>query len=92
MDLLVEGLDWRRLDILVNNAAVFGPGLAASQDGFDRVFRVNVRSPYFGIQKALPLLNDGGRIVKHLLGRHVVRHRERGITVDTVSPGITRTT
>jgi NAD(P)-dependent dehydrogenase (short-subunit alcohol dehydrogenase family) len=111
---LVEGLGDRRLDVLVNNAAVFGPGLDASQDDFDRVFRVNVRSPFFVIQRALPLMGDGGRIVNissgvtwfaipevvyamtkgalNVLGRSLANLLGgRGITVNTVSPGITRT-
>ena len=116
-DLLIErladGLAGRGLDVLVNNAAVFGPGIDASEDEFDRVFRVNVRAPFFTIQKALPLLRDGGRIVNvssgvtwfavpevvyamtkgalNVLGRSLANTLgEREITVNTVSPGITR--
>ena len=32
-------------------------------DDYDRVFATNVRGPYFTIQKALPLLNDGASIL-----------------------------
>ncbi|GGU47642.1 SDR family oxidoreductase [Lentzea flava] len=110
---LTEGLDGRPLDILVNNAAVFGPGIDATPDEFDRVFRVNVRAPFFIIQKALPLLRDGSRIINvssgvtwfavpeavyamtkgalNVLGRSLANTLgDRGITVNTVSPGITR--
>ncbi|MCP2248108.1 SDR family oxidoreductase [Lentzea aerocolonigenes] len=113
IDGLVEGLAGRPLDVLVNNAAVFGPGIDATEDEFDRVFRVNVRAPFFLIQKALPLLGDGGRIINissgvtwfaipeavyamtkgalNALGRSLANTLgDRGITVNTVSPGITR--
>jgi NAD(P)-dependent dehydrogenase (short-subunit alcohol dehydrogenase family) len=113
IDGLTEGLAGRSLDVLVNNAAVFGPGIDATEDEFDRTFRVNVRAPFFIIQKALPLLRDGGRIINissgvtwfavpeavyamtkgalNVLGRSLANTLgERGITVNTVSPGITR--
>lgn len=53
------------LDILVNNAGI---GLRARieqvhpQD-FDRVIQVNLKAPFFLIQRLLPVLRDGGRIV-----------------------------
>jgi 3-oxoacyl-[acyl-carrier protein] reductase len=31
--------------------------------GFDHLFAVNVRAPYFLIQRLLPILRDGGRII-----------------------------
>ncbi|SMD06181.1 SDR family NAD(P)-dependent oxidoreductase [Kibdelosporangium aridum] len=52
------------LDIVVNNAAVFSSTLFdTTVDEFDRVFAVNVKAPFFIIQKALPLMPDGGRII-----------------------------
>lgn len=110
---LTDGLAGRPLDVLVNNAGVFGDGIDASEDEFDRVFRVNVRAPFFIIQKALPLLRDGGRIINissgvtwfavpevvyamtkgalNVLGRSLANTLgERRITVNTISPGITR--
>ncbi|MGW2213454.1 SDR family oxidoreductase [Nonomuraea sp. NPDC001684] len=54
-----------RLDILVNNAAVNtgGPIEAITPEAFDRLIAINTKAPLFIIQRALPLLNDGGRIV-----------------------------
>jgi NAD(P)-dependent dehydrogenase (short-subunit alcohol dehydrogenase family) len=58
----------RHLDLLVNNASLLGPSpqprlgeypLAAIED----VYRVNVFAPLSLIQRALPLLGDGGRIL-----------------------------
>src|SRR5262245_8978185 len=53
------------LDILVNNAAIGLPGTVdeVAPDDFERVFAVNVRAPFFLVQRALPRLRDGGRIV-----------------------------
>lgn len=59
------GLAGDPLDILVNNAAAApaGPLEATTRAEFDHLFAVNVRAPYFIIQRALPLLNEGGRII-----------------------------
>ncbi|WP_406297169.1 SDR family oxidoreductase [Embleya sp. NBC_00888] len=53
------------LDILVNNAAIGDSGALETEtpESFDRVFAVNVRAPFFIIQRALPLLRDHGRII-----------------------------
>ncbi|GAA4608198.1 NAD(P)-dependent dehydrogenase (short-subunit alcohol dehydrogenase family) [Actinoplanes octamycinicus] len=53
------------LDILVNNAGIGLPATIEQVDeaGFDRVFAVNVKAPFFLTQRALPLLRDGGRII-----------------------------
>jgi NAD(P)-dependent dehydrogenase (short-subunit alcohol dehydrogenase family) len=62
---LEAGLDGRPLDILVNNAAAppAGPIETDNPEQFDRLMAVNVRAPYFLIQRALPILRDGGRII-----------------------------
>ncbi|WP_381791144.1 SDR family oxidoreductase [Streptomyces niveus] len=59
------GLAGRPLDILVNNAAAVPAGRlgVTTRAEFDHLFAVNVRAPYFIIQRALPLLRDGGRII-----------------------------
>jgi C-5 ketoreductase len=126
---LERELEGRPLHILVNNAGVAAapadPALAA-QDGhvaglsdttpeeFDRLYRINVRAPFFVTQRALPLLVDGGRIVnvssavtriawpllpyamtkgalEMLAPRLANELGSRGITVNTVAPGITDT-
>ncbi len=62
---LSEGLSGRPLDILVNNAAAapIGPIETDTVAAFDHMFAVNVRAPYFLIQRLLPILRDGGRII-----------------------------
>ncbi|WP_308426261.1 SDR family oxidoreductase [Streptosporangium pseudovulgare] len=53
------------LDILVNNAGVNAsvPIEELTPELYDRVYAVNVKAPLFIIQRALPLMRDGGRIV-----------------------------
>jgi 3-oxoacyl-[acyl-carrier protein] reductase len=114
---LQNGLAGRPLDVLVNNAAVTDYTATiegATPEAFDRLFAVNVRAPLFVIQRALPLMPDGGRIVNvssgvtwfaipevvygmskgalNVLTRSLAQTQgRRGITVNTVSPGITET-
>ncbi|SOD66761.1 NAD(P)-dependent dehydrogenase, short-chain alcohol dehydrogenase family [Streptomyces zhaozhouensis] len=55
-----------RLDILVNNAAVGGGGVLGEQVDqatIDRQLALNYTSVLAGVQAAVPLLPDGGRIV-----------------------------
>jgi 3-oxoacyl-[acyl-carrier protein] reductase len=53
------------LDILVNNAGVSTSGVVESfrLDDFDRMLAVNVRGVFVAIQRAIPHLGMGGRIV-----------------------------
>ncbi len=102
-----------RIDVLFVNAggATFRPIEAEDEEHFDGIMDQNVKSAYFTIQKALPLLQRGSTIV---LNTSVVLHKgfpstsvysaakaavrqigrtlaaelaERGIRVNTVSPG-----
>jgi NAD(P)-dependent dehydrogenase (short-subunit alcohol dehydrogenase family) len=61
----VRGLGIDRLDILVNNAGVgtFSSIDEQSVEEFDRLFAVNVRSPYFLVQQLLPLLGEGSSVI-----------------------------
>ena len=63
---LEAGLAGRPLDILVNNAGgALGTGSIeeTTPEEFDRLIVLNMRAPFFIIQRALPLLRDGGRII-----------------------------
>ncbi|MFB4313853.1 SDR family oxidoreductase [Actinomadura sp. 21ATH] len=112
-----DALAGRPLDILVNNAAAApaGPIGTTTRTQFDHLFAVNVRAPYFIIERALPLLRDGGRIVtissvatrmanpaqtSFAMTKGAVETMSmtlanqlgaRGITVNAVAPGATRT-
>src|ERR1700733_7649558 len=54
-----------RIDIVFANAGVgeFVPFVAVTEEHFDKLFNVNVRGTLFTVQKALPLLKDGGSII-----------------------------
>jgi len=63
------------VDVVVANAGMVERVLLqdATPEHFDKTFAVNVKGPYFTVQKALPLLNDGASIVlvasvAHLVG------------------------
>ncbi|MFB7616985.1 SDR family oxidoreductase [Kitasatospora sp. NPDC056181] len=53
------------LDILVNNAGIssFSPIGQITEEEFAALLSVNVSTPFFVVQRALALLNDGGRII-----------------------------
>jgi NAD(P)-dependent dehydrogenase (short-subunit alcohol dehydrogenase family) len=55
----------RRIDIVFANAGVgeFVPFGAVTEEHFDRLFNINVRGSLFTVQRALPLLYDGGSII-----------------------------
>ena len=54
-----------RIDILFANAGVgaFAPVEQVTEDAFDRIFNINVKGLYFTVQRALPLMPDGGAIL-----------------------------
>lgn len=73
---LSESFDREHLDFLVNNA---GMGIqssfaSTSEEHFDDLVRVHLKSPFFLTQTLLSLLEDGGRILNVSSGtaRHVV--------------------
>src|SRR2546430_7674765 len=106
-----------RLNILVNNAGMFmyKPLVEMTEEEFDRMFALNTKGPYFALQEAAKVIEEGGRIVNISTdGTHIgfagatvylgskgaleqftkgLAHElaPKGITVNTVSPGITDT-
>ncbi|GAA2956160.1 MULTISPECIES: SDR family oxidoreductase [Streptomyces] len=117
---LEQGLKERtgssELNIVVNNAGVMG-GVKpedTTPEQFDRLVAVNAKAPFFVIQRALPNMPDGGRIINissgltrfanpdeiayamtkgavEMLALHYAKYLgPRGITVNSVAPGITR--
>lgn len=52
-------------DILVNNAGIIAHEMIAetSVETFEALNNIQLRGPFFMTQKALPFLNDGGRII-----------------------------
>src|SRR5712692_6483005 len=54
-----------RLNILVNNAGMFmyKPLVETTEEEFDRMFALNAKGPYFALQEAAKVIEEGGRIV-----------------------------
>jgi NAD(P)-dependent dehydrogenase (short-subunit alcohol dehydrogenase family) len=54
-----------KLDVAVANAgaAKYAPLGSISEELYDAIFDVNVKGPLFTVQKALPLLSDGGSVI-----------------------------
>jgi NAD(P)-dependent dehydrogenase (short-subunit alcohol dehydrogenase family) len=66
LDRLCESVKAKgRIDVLFANAGVaeFAPLGKITEEHFDKIFGINVRGTLFTVQKALPLLNDGGSII-----------------------------
>ena len=59
------GGKYGHLDIVFANAGVgeFATIENASEEHFDKLFDINVKGVFFTVQKALPLMKDGGAIV-----------------------------
>ncbi len=108
-----------RVDVLVNNAGVFpfGPTDQTSEADFDRVYRVNVKVPYFLVARLAPAMAERGRgaivnvstmvaefgmagmglygsskaALELLTKSWAAEFGPRGVRVNAVSPGPTRT-
>ncbi len=54
-----------RLDILINNAAIFWakPIIETTEEEYDRMFAVNAKGQFFALQEAAKHMADGGRII-----------------------------
>lgn len=52
-------------DFLINNAgtALYAPFIETTEEQFDTVYNIHYKGVFFLTQKALPYLNDGGRII-----------------------------
>jgi len=52
-----------KLDVLINNAGVYGAPDRITQDGLDIRFAVNTIAPYLLTRRLLPLLGASGRVI-----------------------------
>lgn len=54
-----------KLDIVVTAAGVaeIVPTAVVTPDHFDKTFNINTKGAYFTVQKALPVINDGGSVI-----------------------------
>jgi NAD(P)-dependent dehydrogenase (short-subunit alcohol dehydrogenase family) len=80
LDSLIELVENRhgRLDVIFANAGIgtFKPFAEITEADFDRAVGVNVKGVFFTIQKALPLMADGGSIV---INASWTMHRGNGV-------------
>lgn len=62
---LKDNFDATHFDYLINNAGIgmHKPFAETSEEEFDRLMNIHLKSVYFITQKALALINDGGRII-----------------------------
>jgi NAD(P)-dependent dehydrogenase (short-subunit alcohol dehydrogenase family) len=66
LDRLYETVKGRgRIDIVFANAGIVEIATLkeVTEKNFDKIFNINVKGTLFTVQKALPLLNDGGSII-----------------------------
>ena len=79
------------VDVLFANAGIAKPMPIADVDEahFDQHFGINVKGLFFTVQKALPVLKDGGSII--LTGSVVDRLCMAGMTVYSGTKGAVRT-
>ena len=66
LDRLYEAVKSKgRMDVVFANAGVaeFASLEKITEEHFDRLFNINVKGTLFTVQKALPLMNDGGSII-----------------------------
>jgi len=62
---LTEKTESANFDFLINNAgtALYCPFSETTEDQLDAIINIHFKGVYFLTQKALPFLNDGGRII-----------------------------
>ncbi|GAB3557081.1 SDR family NAD(P)-dependent oxidoreductase [Spirosoma fluminis] len=62
---LRDSFNTDRFDFLINNAGtgLYAPFATTTEEQFDEMMTIHLKGVFFLTQKALPLLNDGGRII-----------------------------
>jgi NAD(P)-dependent dehydrogenase (short-subunit alcohol dehydrogenase family) len=92
-----------RIDIVFANAGLgeFASLEAVTEEHFDRIFNINVKGALFTVQKALPVLNDGGSkgtpafavygaskaAIRNFVRGWTVELKDRRIRSNVLSPG-----
>lgn len=62
---LLQQTGQSNFDFLINNAgtALYAPFIETTEEQFDTAYNIHYKGVFFLTQKALPYLNDGGRII-----------------------------
>lgn len=76
-----------RFDFLINNAGTSQnvPITQLTEDQFDQMLNIHLKGVYFLTQKALPWLNDGGRIIN--ISSAVTRNSFSGVSAYAIMKG-----
>lgn len=76
-----------RFDFLINNAgtSLVAPFAETTEAQFDQMLNIHLKGVYFLTQQALPLLNDGGRIINISSG--VTRYSYPGVSAYGIMKG-----
>jgi NAD(P)-dependent dehydrogenase (short-subunit alcohol dehydrogenase family) len=69
-DVLKKTFDTNHFDFLINNAGIglYGSLSETTEEQFDMLMNIHFKGVYFLTQKALPVINDGGRIINITTG------------------------
>ena len=64
-DVLKDTFNTEHFDFLINNAGIGigAPFAESTEEQFDQLMNIHFKGVYFLTQKALPFINDGGRII-----------------------------
>ncbi|GAB4022615.1 SDR family NAD(P)-dependent oxidoreductase [Spirosoma koreense] len=84
---LSQRFDTDRFDFLINNAgtSLNAPIAQTTEDQFDQMLNIHLKGVYFLTQHALPLLNDGGRIIN--ISSAVTRYSFPGVSAYAMMKG-----
>jgi len=85
---------WGRIDIVVNNAAMVSnkPIEDVVHEDWDRLFAINLKTPFFIIQSALPWLVQSGGAVINISSINGIGNMKNNIVYDTLKAGLNHMT
>ncbi|TCC97475.1 SDR family oxidoreductase [Pedobacter psychroterrae] len=88
---VLKGFGAERFDFLINNAGIGinAPITDTTEEQFDLLMNIHLKGVYFLTQKALPLINDGGRIIN--LSSGLARFTAPGYSVYAAMKGAIET-
>lgn len=88
---VLKGFGAERFDFLINNAGIGinAPITDTTEEQFDLLMNIHLKGVYFLTQKALPLINDGGRIIN--LSSGLARFTAPGYSVYAAMKGAVET-
>ncbi|MFC5470514.1 SDR family NAD(P)-dependent oxidoreductase [Cohnella suwonensis] len=85
---------WGRLDFVVNNAALVcsKPIEEISHEDWNRLFQVNLKTPFFLVQAALPWLERQGGSIVNVGSINGVKNAPNNVVYDSIKAGLNHMT